>query len=160
MRSFGYRRGTRKMFSKSFKEHGQPHIGRVLQQFRVGDYVDCKVDSSVVKGMPHKYYHGKTGVVYNCNPHSYGVTFHRKVGGKYIERNLHIRVEHLTKSRCNEDTRRRHVAYAEQLAEARAKGEKTSPVKRMPEGPKPAFTIPKKNNKVVELSEKPYVPLF
>ncbi|KAI4292198.1 large subunit ribosomal protein L21e [Pancytospora philotis] len=160
MRSHGYRRGTRTLFAKEHRKHGQPHVSKILQQFRVGDYVDCKVDSSVVKGMPHKYYHGKTGIVYNCNPHSYGVTFYRRVGGKYIERNLHVRVEHLTKSRCDEDSKRRYAEYRTQLAEARAKGEKISPVKRMPEGPRPAMNISRKNNTIVELSEKLYKPLF
>lgn len=160
MRSFGFRRGTRKLFAKKFKEHGKPGVAKILEQFRVGDRVDCKVDSSIVKGMPHKYYHGKTGVVYNCNPRSYGVIFNRRVGGKYIERVMHIRVEHLKKSRCNEDAKIRYAEYAKQLSEARAKGLKISPTKRMPEGPKPAFSIPKNNNTIVEIAEKPYMPFF
>lgn len=160
MRSHGYRRGTRKLFAKRSGERGQPHVGKILQQFRVGDYVDCKVDSSVVKGMPHKYYHGKTGIVYNCNPHSYGVIFYRRVGGKYIERQMHIRVEHLTKSRCDEDSKRRYAEYREKLAEARAKGEAFLPEKRMPKGPRPAFTLSMKGNSIIEIAEKPFCPLF
>lgn len=160
MRSHGFRRGTRTLFTKRFRHHGMPHVAKILEQFRVGDYVDCKIDSSVVKGMPHKYYHGKTGIVYNCNPHSYGVTFYRRVGGKFIERNMHIRVEHLSKSRCDEDSKRRYAEYREALAAARAKGEKILPNKRMPEGPKPAMSISKSGNTIIELAEKPYKPLF
>ncbi|KAI5169146.1 large subunit ribosomal protein L21e [Pancytospora epiphaga] len=157
MRSNGFRRGTRKLFAKRFKQHGQPHVGKILQKFYVGDFVDCKVDSSVVKGMPHKYYHGKTGVVYNANPHSYGVIFQRRVGGKYIERTMHIRVEHLTKSRCNEDAKRRYSEYTKKLLEARANNTEFVPIKRMPEGPKPAFSVSRKNNTIIELSEKKHV---
>lgn len=36
-----------------------------LKQYRVGDIVDIKANGAVQKGMPHKVYHGKTGVVYN-----------------------------------------------------------------------------------------------
>lgn len=160
MRSFGFRRGTRNTISKGFKEHGKPHVGKILQQFRVGDLVDCRIDASIVKGMPHKYYHGKTGVVFNCNPRSYGVTFQRRVGGKYIEKSMHIRVEHLNASRSDEDSKRRYAEYAKQLAEAREKGVKIQPTKRQPVGPKPAFTLVRNNQKIVEIAEKPYVALF
>ncbi|CAG2103407.1 unnamed protein product [Medioppia subpectinata] len=61
MRSNGYRRGTRTLFRKDFKKRGMPNPTKVLQPFKMGDLVDCKVDPSIVKGMPHKYYHGQTG---------------------------------------------------------------------------------------------------
>lgn len=154
MRSYGFRSKTRKLFTKGFKEHGKPHIARILEQFRMGDMVDCVVDPSIVKGMPHKYYHGKTGVVFNCNPRSYGVIFTRRVGGKYIERQMHIRVEHLRRSRCMEDTARRYAAWNEKLREARARGEKAVPEKRQPVGPRPAFTVQLAGNEPVEVAER------
>ncbi|KAI5154325.1 large subunit ribosomal protein L21e [Enteropsectra breve] len=160
MRSHGYRRGTRKMFAKKFKEHGMTHTSRIMQQFKVGDMVDCVVDPSVVKGMPHKTLHGKTGVVFNCNPRSYGVIFNRKVSGKYIERQVHIRVEHLRKSRSTEDSYRRYAEYRKLLADARAQGVKISAPKRMPEGPMPAFSIKKEGNAAIELSVKPAVSIY
>lgn len=160
MRSHGFRRGTRKLLAKRFKEHGKPSVSRVIRQFKVGDYVDCRIDSSIVKGMPHKYYHGRTGVVYNCNPRSYGVIFHKRVGGKFIERIMHIRVEHLRKSRCTEESNRRNVERMAQLEDARAKGLKTAPSTVMPRGPRSAFTISKKRNTIVEVAEKPVVAFF
>ncbi len=44
-----------------------------------GDYVDIKVDPSVHKGMPFKYYHGRTGVVFNVTKRAIGVTVKKLV---------------------------------------------------------------------------------
>eukprot|EP00766_Chilomastix_caulleryi_P006740 gnl/Chilomastix_caulleri/9009.p1 GENE.gnl/Chilomastix_caulleri/9009~~gnl/Chilomastix_caulleri/9009.p1 ORF type:complete len:80 (+),score=11.00 gnl/Chilomastix_caulleri/9009:93-332(+) len=44
-----------------------------LATYKVGDYVDVKVNSSQQKGMPHYLYHGKTGRVYDVSPHAIGV---------------------------------------------------------------------------------------
>jgi len=158
--SNGYRRKTRKLFSKDFRKHGAPHIGRTIQQFKMGDYVDCVVDPSVVKGMPHKSLHGRTGVVFNCNPRSYGVIFFRKMRGMYIEKQVHLRVEHLRMSRCREEDLKRRAEYAERVAEAKEKGVKTSFLKRQPEGPREAITILKKGNTPVEISAKPFVSFY
>ncbi|ELA41026.1 uncharacterized protein VICG_01908 [Vittaforma corneae ATCC 50505] len=110
--------------------------------------------------MPHKYYHGKTGIIYNVNPRSYGVIFYRRVGGKYIERVMHIRPEHLTLSRSMEDMKNRQKKYAEQVKEASKSGMKVRPEKILPKGPRPAFTLSLKNNTPIQVSEKPYVPFF
>ncbi|OQS54138.1 RPL21 [Ecytonucleospora hepatopenaei] len=136
MRSNGYRRRTRKLFSKGQKEHGAPKVTKILQQFKVGDLVDIKVDPSVVKGMPHKYYHGKTGRVYNVNRRAVGIVLYRCVGHKYIERHINARVEHLTLSRCNEDMKKRYAEYAKQREEAKANGKTCKPIKRQPKGPR------------------------
>ena len=63
--SFGIRARTRQMFSRAFRQTGMIHTTTFLQTFRVGDYVDVKANAAVHKGMPFKYYHGKTGVIYN-----------------------------------------------------------------------------------------------
>lgn len=137
-----------------------PHVSHILEQFKMGDLVDCKVDPSIVKGMPHKYYHGKTGIVYNCNRRTYGVMFYRRAGGKHIERIMHIRVEHLRRSRSNEDAKKRYEEWNKQVNEARAKGERAIPNKRVIEGPREAFIIKRENNTPVEVSDKPYLPIF
>ncbi|CAM9632581.1 unnamed protein product, partial [Laminaria digitata] len=38
-----------------------------------GDYVDIKCNPSIHKGMPFKYYHGRTGVVFNVTKTSLGL---------------------------------------------------------------------------------------
>jgi large subunit ribosomal protein L21e len=66
--SYGYKSGTRHLFQKKFRKHGMPNVSRLLTSYKVGDYVDVVADPSVRKGMPHKYYHGKTGIVWNVTP--------------------------------------------------------------------------------------------
>ena len=160
MRSNGFRRGTRQLLRKDFGEHGMPGLSKILQKVKVGDFVDCKIDSSILKGMPHKYFHGKTGIVYNVNPRSYGVIFYRRSSGKYIERVMHIRPEHLSISRSTEDMKTRQGVYALQVKEASKSGMKVRPAKVMPAGPRPSVSISLKENKPIQVSEKVFTPFF
>lgn len=156
MRSNGYRRRTRCLFKKDYKKNGNPTLTKTLQQFKVGDLVDIKVDPSVVKGMPHKYYHGKTGRVFNVNNRSVGIILYRNVGYKLIERHITARVEHLTLSRSNEDTKKRYAEYAAQrLVNPNAK-----PIKRQPAGPKQAVTVSLKNNTPVEVKVQKFYQVY
>lgn len=66
--SYGYRARTRHMFAKQFRKHGQVQVSRYLRSFHAGDIVDIVADSGEQKGMPHKYYQGRTGVVYGVFP--------------------------------------------------------------------------------------------
>eukprot|EP00448_Togula_jolla_P002869 CAMPEP_0170618034 /NCGR_PEP_ID=MMETSP0224-20130122/26742_1 /TAXON_ID=285029 /ORGANISM="Togula jolla, Strain CCCM 725" /LENGTH=81 /DNA_ID=CAMNT_0010943979 /DNA_START=37 /DNA_END=278 /DNA_ORIENTATION=+ len=69
----GYRHGTRQKFSKKYRTKGMPGVSRYLTPFKRGDFVDIVVDSSVQKGMPYTFYHGRTGIVYNVNRNAIGV---------------------------------------------------------------------------------------
>eukprot|EP00757_Euglenozoa_sp_SAG-D1_P013676 gene13676-3997_t len=77
--SYGLRSGTRNLFSKKFGTYGNPAPAKTLKTYRVGDYVDVKADPSVRKGMPHKYYHGRTGIVWNVTPRGVGVIVNKKI---------------------------------------------------------------------------------
>ncbi|CAN0312151.1 unnamed protein product [Ectocarpus fasciculatus] len=44
-----------------------------------GDYVDIKCNPSIHKGMPFKYYHGRTGIVFNVTKTSLGVRVNKQV---------------------------------------------------------------------------------
>jgi len=60
-RSHGYRRRTRSLFTKdSTSEQG---LSYVLREYNVNDKVIIKINPSIVKGMPHRRFHGKVGVV-------------------------------------------------------------------------------------------------
>jgi large subunit ribosomal protein L21e len=91
------------MFSQSFRHHGPVHLSTYLTTFKIGDYVDIKANASIHKGMPHKFYHGKTGVVWNVTPRAVGVEVNKKVGNRIIAKRIHVRVEHVSKSRCRDD---------------------------------------------------------
>ena len=65
-RSTGYRSGTRDLFSKKFRtKMYNPSLTTYLRTFHVGDFVDIVANPAQQKGMPHKYYHGRTGKVWN-----------------------------------------------------------------------------------------------
>jgi large subunit ribosomal protein L21e len=50
--------------------------------------------------MPFKYYHGRTGKVFNVNPRSIGVIVNKLVGNRIMHKRIHVRLEHLRPSKC------------------------------------------------------------
>jgi len=60
-RSHGYRRRTRSLFTKD--STGEQGLSYVLREYNVNDKVIIKINPSIVKGMPHRRFHGKVGVV-------------------------------------------------------------------------------------------------
>ena len=129
--SKGYRGGTRGKFNKPFRGHGTVKIGTYLRKFKVGDFATLAVDGAIHKGMPHHSYHGRTGRVFNVNPRSIGIIFHKVVGNRKIEKRLHARVEHVRLSRCREDFVKRVQENDKKKQEAKKQGKKIS-TKRSP----------------------------
>ena len=96
--SYGYKRRTRHKFRKGFKQHGAIHISKTLTAYKVGDIVDIVVDGAIHKGMPYKYYHGRTGRVFNVNARSIGVIVNKQVRQRIIPKRIHVRIEHIKMS--------------------------------------------------------------
>ena len=82
--SKGYRRGTRHLFSKKFKKHGVEPLSTFLKVYKKGDIVDIKGNGAFQKGMPFKYYHGKTGRVFNVTQHAVGIIVNKQLRGKIL----------------------------------------------------------------------------
>ena len=127
----GYKSKTRDLFSKPFRRTGTIPMAKTAVVFKRGDYVDVKVDGAVHKGMPHKYYHGKTGRVFNVTPHGIGVIINKPVRSRTVKKRIHARPEHLQLSRCREEFLKR-VHDNEKM---RREGNKDK-LKRVPIGPK------------------------
>ena len=72
--------------------------------------------------MPHKVYHGKTGVVYNVTQRAVGVILNKKVGNRYIEKRVNVRIEHVTKSRSREEFLHRVKENAVKKRKAKEEG--------------------------------------
>ncbi|NHJ39128.1 MAG: 50S ribosomal protein L21e [Asgard group archaeon] len=72
-KSKGYRHSTRKLFKKSPRNKGLQPLGRLLTKYKVGDQVLIKVDPAIQKGMPHRRYHGKFGVISEVRGRAYVV---------------------------------------------------------------------------------------
>ena len=113
---------------------------------RVGDIVDIKANGAVQKGMPHKVYHGKTGVIYNVTKSAVGVIIYKKVKHRYIEKRINLRVEHVQLSRSREDFIKRVKKNAELKKQAKADGNPVQ-VKRLPVAPREAHVVSMKDNK-------------
>ncbi|KAK4133421.1 hypothetical protein BT67DRAFT_442865 [Trichocladium antarcticum] len=136
----GLRAGTRYAFSRSFREKGMIRLSTYLRQYKVGDIVDIKVNGAVQKGMAHKVYHGKTGVIYNVTKSAVGVIIYKKVDHRYIEKRLNIRIEHVSPSRSRDDFLRRVKENAALKKKAKVEG-KPVQLKRQPLMPREARTI-------------------
>lgn len=86
--------------------------------------------------MPHKFYHGKTGRVWNVTKRAVGVELLKQVNGRYIKKRIHVRVEHVKPSRCREEFLRRCKENDELKHKARVAGQEKPVTKRMPKGPR------------------------
>lgn len=70
--SLGYRNRTRKLLRKKLRERSNP-VTRILMDYNAGDRVVIKIDPSFVKGMPHRRFHGKTGIIMGKRGRAYVV---------------------------------------------------------------------------------------
>ncbi|KAF8515831.1 ribosomal protein L21e-domain-containing protein [Hysterangium stoloniferum] len=143
--SFGYRARTRHMFKRGFKEHGPVKLSTFLVNYRVGDIVDIKANAAQQKGMPHKYYHGRTGIITNVTPSSVTVLVHKVVGNRYLAKRVNLRVEHVRHSKCRQEFLDRVAENSRLHAESKAKGERVT-LKRIPALPRNSHTVCTKGN--------------
>jgi len=133
--SFGYRAHTRHLFARDFGKHGNIALSTYLHTYKVGDLVDIKGNGAVQKGLPHKFYHGKTGVVWNVTPRAIGIQVNKLHRNRIIRKKIHVRIEHVKKSTCRDDFLNR-VRKNEQIKkDARATGKRTE-IKRLPVQPR------------------------
>merc|ERR1712072_856287 len=128
---FGQRARTRDLFSKPFRRHGVTPLNKLLTNYYKGEYVDVIADGAIQKGMPHKYYHGKTGQVFDVT---------KGVNGRIIPKRIHVRIEHVRKSQSREAFRNRVRENDAAKKAAKAKGERVN-TKRIPQMPREAHLV-------------------
>mmetsp|Transcript_7564 Transcript_7564/g.9321 ORF Transcript_7564/g.9321 Transcript_7564/m.9321 type:complete len:163 (-) Transcript_7564:237-725(-) len=139
--SYGTRARTRHMFAKKFRQHGPVKLSQYLMSVKVGDYVDIFANPSIHKGMPHKFYHGRTGIVFNVTKTAVGVRVNKYVNGRILEKRIHVKIEHVRKSKCQKEFLER-VKYNDKM---KAEAKKTGvivPLKRTPKMPKEGYYLP------------------
>ena len=61
--SKGYRANTRSIMRKPPRERGKTGLSKILYEYKLGEKVVVMIDSSIHKGMPHRRYHGKIGMI-------------------------------------------------------------------------------------------------
>ncbi|PIA17101.1 60S ribosomal protein L21 [Coemansia reversa NRRL 1564] len=157
--SFGYRARTRHMYARDFRKHGPIHLSTYLKIYKVGDIVDIKGDGAVQKGLPHKFYHGRTGVVYNVTKSAVGVIVHKRVGNRYLEKRVNVRIEHVNHSKCRDDFLRRVKENGAKAKAARESGERVQ-LTRQPLQPRKARRVSTKNNVPTTITAIPYDTLI
>ena len=134
--SYGYRARTRDMFARPFRKQGTHELGqKYFLNYKLGDIVDIKADGSVHKGMPHKFYHGRTGIVFNVTKHAVGVEVNKIVRGYMLKKRIHVRVEHVRPSKCRLDFLKRVKENEVKKREAKKNGQKID-LKRRPGQPR------------------------
>jgi len=121
----GKRRGTRYLFSKAFRKRGVEHLSTYLKVYKVGDIVDVKGNGAIQKGMPYKFYHGKTGRVFNVTRRAVGVVVNKQLGNRIIPKRINVRIEHIKHSKCRDDFLRRVKENEIKKKEAKKKVIKT-----------------------------------
>ena len=110
----GYRHRTRHLLRKCIREKGAvPPLSRLMIEYRSGDRVHIIIDPAIHKSMPHRRYHGKTGIVVGRRGRAYIVQV--RLGGKV--KTLFIRPEHLRPAFPIEDRIREVIEEARKLAE-------------------------------------------
>ncbi|EZG89685.1 60S ribosomal protein L21 [Gregarina niphandrodes] len=157
--SYGYRSGTRYKFARPFRGHGMPNLTTYLTTFRRGEYVLIKGNGAIQKGMPHSYYHGRIGRVYDVTKNALGVEVIKTVGNKQVVKRIHVRREHVQKSRCQEEFNKRRAENDRIHRERAAQGVK-EPIclKRQPEGPSGPKTIGAVE--IIDFSPLPFTESF
>lgn len=72
-RSKGYRSRTRSLFRKRPRQRGKIGLSRILRAYQPGDKVTILIEPSMHKGMPHRRYHGRVGIIQSKRGKSYVV---------------------------------------------------------------------------------------
>ncbi|KAL9666754.1 hypothetical protein QQ045_001093 [Rhodiola kirilowii] len=65
-------------------------LSRLTSRPTRGEYVDVKVNSAIHKGMPHKFYHGRAGKVWNVTKRAIGIEINKQ---EIKERNDKLKAE-------------------------------------------------------------------
>lgn len=90
-RAKGFRHKTRSLLTRKPREHGKTGLSKILHGYEAGEKVVVKIDPSVHKGMPHRRYQGKVGVIIQKKGRSYVVNVTQGDAVKEII----VRPEHL-----------------------------------------------------------------
>ncbi len=91
-RAKGFRHKSRTLLTRKPRERGKTSLTKILHGYEAGEKVVVKIDPSVHKGMPHRRFHGRVGVIINKRGRSYVV--HVSQGNATKE--IIVRPEHLT----------------------------------------------------------------
>ena len=90
-RTHGERQGTRIILKKKKAERSRVFINRVMHPYAEGDRVAIVLDGAQQKGMPHRRFQGKTGIIAGIQGRAYVVS----VSDGDMQKTVVARPEHL-----------------------------------------------------------------
>ncbi len=90
-RAHGTRQGTRSILRKKKAERSRVFINRVMHPYADGDSVAIVLDGAQQKGMPHRRFQGKTGVISGTQGRAYIIT----ISDGNMQKTIVARPEHL-----------------------------------------------------------------
>jgi large subunit ribosomal protein L21e len=91
MKARGYRYRTRSLLRRKVREKGKTGLSKILREYKPGDRVVVKLNPSVHKGMPHRRFHGRVGIIESMRGRAYVVSVTQ---GKALKEII-VRPEHL-----------------------------------------------------------------
>lgn len=80
----GLRARTRSLLRKKPRDRGKISTSKLLYDYKHGEKVVIDIEPSVTKGMPHRRYQGKVGVVVRKRGRAYAVDVTQKDSVKRI----------------------------------------------------------------------------
>jgi large subunit ribosomal protein L21e len=90
-RSKGIRNRNRTLLRRKPRDRGKNPLGRILTPYNPGQMVAISINPSVQKGMPHRRYHGRVGMISERRGRAYVIEI---TTGKY-PRLIIARPEHI-----------------------------------------------------------------
>ncbi|MFX1465361.1 MAG: 50S ribosomal protein L21e [Promethearchaeota archaeon] len=93
--SKGYRTRTRKCLKKHPRNRGMPPLSKMTRNYEIGDYVDVDPEPAIHKGLPHRRFIGKTGIVIGKRGRAYLI----QIKDKKKEKTLITLPEHISPSK-------------------------------------------------------------
>lgn len=131
------------MFARPFRTPGTIAMGTYTKQVKVGDIVDIVVNGACHKGMPFRFYHGRTGVVFNVSRRGVGVEVNKLIRGRILRKAINVRVEHIRLSKSKKGFLDRVEKNEALKRAAKAKGEQVDKalLKRMPTQPRAGYVV-------------------
>ena len=106
---------------------------------------------------PRRFYHGRTGIVYNVAKRAVGVEVNKVIRNRVEKKRVNIRIEHIRPSKCRTDFLARVQRVDKIKRDAKAKGEKVAIglIKRFPVAPKAGYVVKATESKELPKMQAP-----
>ena len=106
--------------------------------------------------MPHKFYHGKTGRVFDVNKRSIGVIVNKAVKQRIIPKRIYVRIEHVRHSSSRAEFLKRVKRNTELKKKAKENKQKVPNLKRIPSQPQDGHLVKARKTEIITVKPLKY----